>query len=77
MTWVMQGPRSCTLGAHRKERGHRLARVDHRPANIPWEKETGTWDSPTVSQYNYTGSLGTKALVPSHGSALIPYIQES
>lgn len=68
MTWVMQGPRSCRLGIRRKERGHRLAQAAHRSAKIPWEKETRSWDSPIVSQYNYAGSSGMKALVPSHGS---------
>lgn len=43
MTWVVQGPRSCPLGAHRKERGHRLARVDHHPAEVPWEAGTTPW----------------------------------
>lgn len=65
----MQGPRSRPLGARRKERGRRLAWVDHHRAKIPQGREMGSWDGPTVSQYNYTGSLGMKASVPLHRSA--------
>lgn len=68
MTWVIQGPRSCPLGIRRKERGHRLAQAAHRPAKIPRERATRSWDSPTASQCDSTGSSGRKALVLSHGS---------